>query len=172
MRSRSARPGIRHIPILLCSGGRDRGAARGRVERGPGGRGALPGPRATAALRSLPSPTGCGCAPGAAFPSACPALYIRHRRSCPRTLRAERRGDGCAAAGEGSPAGRAPIPFVGLVSGCEAGGAGRRAWKTRCHAAGPAAAPHVASRGVLNPREEREASCGLHCPGFTARVWV
>lgn len=64
-------------------------------------------------------------------------------------------------------------PFLWLVLGCgwlagrsgeEPLGRGRRAWKTRLHAPRQATAPRAGSGSVVNPGEERVASCQLHCP--------
>lgn len=123
-------------------------------------------PRAAAALQSPPLPHGLRPTAPGRLPLSAPVPLLFTPALCSRslsslgTLRAVRRGNGCAAAGEGSFS-SAPIPFVGLVSGCEEGaGVGEgvtddepsdgvgRAWKTCCHAACGATAPHVASSSV------------------------
>lgn len=175
MRSGSARLGILHI---LSSGGRGRGAARGGMECGPGSRGAPPG-RPAQPPPSPPPWAAAGC-PGPASP-LCARSSFRSRFVQPLP---ELPGSAAGGASRewlrgrwGREFTRAPIPFVGLVSGCEEGGGGGegvsddepsdgvgRAWKTCCHSACRATVPHVASSSVVNPREELVASCGLHCP--------
>lgn len=54
-------------------------------------------------------------------------------------------------------------------SGEEPLGRGRRAWKTRLHAPRQATAPRAGSGSVVNPGEERVASCQLHCPKIQMR---
>lgn len=94
----------------------------------------------------------------------------------------EEERNGRAAAGAaifpGSEQLTVPILFCGWFwavgwlagrSGEEPLGRGRRAWKTRLHAPRQATAPRAGSGSVVNPGEERVASCQLHCPKIQMR---
>lgn len=146
-------------------------------------RGATGTPRAAAALPSPPSPppwAAAGCTGPASLQCARSSSVHSRFVQPPPELPGNAAGGASKEWLRGRWArefSRAPIPFVGLVSGCEEGGGGEegvtddepsdgvgRAWKTCCHAGCRATAHHVASSSVVNPREERVASCGLHCP--------
>lgn len=179
MRSGSARPGILHI---LSSGGPSRARPAAAWSAGLEAEGRHPdAPRGRRPPVPSPPPWAAADCPGRASPQCARSSSVHSRFVQPQP---ELTGNAAGGASREWLRGRwgrefssAPIPFVGLVSGCEEGaGVGEgltddepsdgvgRAWKTCCHAACRATAPHVASSSVVNPREERVVSCGLHCP--------